>query len=624
MFRFIPISILMVLLDQFDFFRNAYVNIVDICIDAVQHYSGGFLSTIGFIAVPFVISVIIDWKLIYRMFLSPKQRNEEFRWEAFVVLNWVFSGVFTITMTHILSHGGLKNIRKHMVTNGNTYEFKLALVLAFLSLTYLIGFFGVSLAAHDVSSTSSRQRSSNPGLTSFVPPIYYLGVVAIVWQMDTSLLVRTCVCGSSMIFFAALHLSRFVQTSTIQNTQTSHSRHETLPDHLVETIQKSGDRLEHSKQTPSSCGDAINKHEIVDTGSGGRYTHFALANNLNALWWRQLTYDLFVYALPLVIVGIFIPSIRLAVHGMVYLLTCIVPLYEYFATKLYFQPSDPESPTVSADRLTSYPESGSYVNGWFRLADSSDLPIGSVKYINAMGRHFALFRGQDSVVRCLDAHCIHLGANLAVGGKVVNNCLECPFHKWRFDGDGQCTHIPYQSQIPQQAQTRAYHVTEYYGIILVWYHSHDAQPAYSPPKLPKFDNGDMFPRGKRETIVNMHINEFAENSTDFMHFDPLHGCMHLPFTPLTVPGLTVNHQPGWKQGTGEESHISWFLDNADLSFCGVKIPNTAASAVITIVGPAGIVFFTFATPIGTIILFQTHTPLEPLRLHTTFRYLAMQ
>jgi cholesterol 7-dehydrogenase len=40
-----------------------------------------------------------------------------------------------------------------------------------------------------------------------------------------------------------------------------------------------------------------------------------------------------------------------------------------------------------------------------------------------------------------------MGANLAVGGRVVGDCLECPFHGWQFRGsDGQCTKIPYSEK----------------------------------------------------------------------------------------------------------------------------------------------------------------------------------
>ena len=55
-----------------------------------------------------------------------------------------------------------------------------------------------------------------------------------------------------------------------------------------------------------------------------------------------------------------------------------------------------------------------------------------------------MFRGEDGKAYVLDAYCPHLGANLAVGGQVVGNCIECPFHGWRFNGnDGKCVKIPY-------------------------------------------------------------------------------------------------------------------------------------------------------------------------------------
>ena len=54
-----------------------------------------------------------------------------------------------------------------------------------------------------------------------------------------------------------------------------------------------------------------------------------------------------------------------------------------------------------------------------------------------------MFRDTNGHVHALDAFCPHLGANLAVGGKVRGSCLECPFHAWRFNGDdGKCVNIP--------------------------------------------------------------------------------------------------------------------------------------------------------------------------------------
>lgn len=110
----------------------------------------------------------------------------------------------------------------------------------------------------------------------------------------------------------------------------------------------------------------------------------------------------------------------------------------------------------------------------------------------------------------------------------------------------------------------------------------------------------------------MHIQEFAENSTDFQHFEPLHGKMMLPFTEFEILGLTVNHRPDWSIDS-ESPHIGYFFDNANLNFFGKEIPRSNASAKIAITGPASVVMFTFDTELGNISLFQTHSPLGPLK-----------
>ncbi len=60
------------------------------------------------------------------------------------------------------------------------------------------------------------------------------------------------------------------------------------------------------------------------------------------------------------------------------------------------------------------------------------------------GLNLAVFRGEDGQAYALDAYCPHMGANLGAGGRVVGNCVECPFHGWQFRGDtGKCTSVPY-------------------------------------------------------------------------------------------------------------------------------------------------------------------------------------
>jgi cholesterol 7-dehydrogenase len=95
-------------------------------------------------------------------------------------------------------------------------------------------------------------------------------------------------------------------------------------------------------------------------------------------------------------------------------------------------------------------------------------------------------------------------------------------------------------------------------------------PPYLPPRIKEIDEGKFVYRGKYDALVKMHIQvcsfvlcslpaniafntipllscahqEFAENSADFQHFDPLHGQMCLPFTLIPIPGMRIIHEAG--------------------------------------------------------------------------------
>lgn len=65
-------------------------------------------------------------------------------------------------------------------------------------------------------------------------------------------------------------------------------------------------------------------------------------------------------------------------------------------------------------------------------------------FLPTLGEQVAVFRAENGKAHVVDAYCPHLGANLAVGGRVLGDCIECPFHGWQFQGtDGKCVKIPY-------------------------------------------------------------------------------------------------------------------------------------------------------------------------------------
>ena len=74
------------------------------------------------------------------------------------------------------------------------------------------------------------------------------------------------------------------------------------------------------------------------------------------------------------------------------------------------------------------------------------------------------------------AFCPHLGAHFGFGGSVVDDRLACPFHGWRFNGDGENTLIPYADRTNKKACLRTYPTVERNGLIMAWYHPDEAAP----------------------------------------------------------------------------------------------------------------------------------------------------
>ena len=148
-----------------------------------------------------------------------------------------------------------------------------------------------------------------------------------------------------------------------------------------------------------------------------------------------------------------------------------------------------------------------YPNGWFHLCFSKDVAKGTVKYVQQLGEHFAVFRGESGQVHVLDAYCPHMGANLAVGGRVQGDCLNCPFHGWQFDGaDGKCVNIPYAKKVPDFAKTRSWPCLERNREIYVWYHAEGEEPSWYPEKIEELSkDGEWAFKGMSTHYINCHI-----------------------------------------------------------------------------------------------------------------------
>jgi phenylpropionate dioxygenase-like ring-hydroxylating dioxygenase large terminal subunit len=168
-----------------------------------------------------------------------------------------------------------------------------------------------------------------------------------------------------------------------------------------------------------------------------------------------------------------------------------------------------------------------YPNGWFRVAFSNEVLAGQVKPVRYFGNELVVFRGWDGVAHVVDAYCAHLGAHLGKGGKVVENTLQCPFHGWRYDGDGQCVAVPFAKKVPSRARVRSWLSREVNGTIFAWYHAEGKEPAYEIPELAEYSSGHCH-QGQIGRQIGTHIQEAHENMADVVHLAFLHHGLDYP------------------------------------------------------------------------------------------------
>ena len=181
--------------------------------------------------------------------------------------------------------------------------------------------------------------------------------------------------------------------------------------------------------------------------------------------------------------------------------------------------------------------------GWFQVLYSNELEIGESKPLYYFDQELVAFRTESGVAKVVDAYCPHMGAHLGYGihentgkGSAVNGeSIVCPFHGWEFNGEGQCTHIPYAKNKPPrvakgESVLSAWNVREVNQCILVWYHPQGIEPLFEPEQVPEADaeNPDWGDARVFTWDIDTHMQEIGENAVDPAHFKFVHGTNDIP------------------------------------------------------------------------------------------------
>lgn len=123
-------------------------------------------------------------------------------------------------------------------------------------------------------------------------------------------------------------------------------------------------------------------------------------------------------------------------------------------------------------------------NVWYVAGLSEQVKTGKMKKILVMNEPIVLFRDSQGAVHAVRDICPHRGIPFSYG-RIVKDQLECPYHGWKFSGDGVCREIPSlcsgQDLDPTKIKVRTWPIREQHGVIWIFMGEKGVDPSVAPP-----------------------------------------------------------------------------------------------------------------------------------------------
>ncbi|WP_248798120.1 Rieske 2Fe-2S domain-containing protein [Pseudomonas sp. MWU13-2105] len=166
-----------------------------------------------------------------------------------------------------------------------------------------------------------------------------------------------------------------------------------------------------------------------------------------------------------------------------------------------------------------------FARGWHCLGLSERFRDGKPHTLEAFGTQLVVFEGEHSKkLNVLNAFCPHLGGNLGEG-TVKGDNIACPFHDWRWAGDGKCAAIPYAKRVPARARTQSFITCEENRQLFVW-HDPEGNPPPSDVIIPRLEGAFSAEWSDWDWSiheVDTNSRELVDNLVDVAHFFYVHG-----------------------------------------------------------------------------------------------------
>lgn len=174
------------------------------------------------------------------------------------------------------------------------------------------------------------------------------------------------------------------------------------------------------------------------------------------------------------------------------------------------------------------------------------------------GETLVLFRDSSGTPHAMIDRCAHRGMALS-RGRIVDDCIECPYHGWQYNGEARVAHVPALcagEELPAPKSMRSFPVVEQDQQLWVWIG--DGPPDHEPFPFPHFGEAGwrtFFMQNRFAAPVDACLENFLDvPHTLFVHPGLFRGKQHQPTSAIVrrrpdgVEAEFVNEQP--LQGLG--------------------------------------------------------------------------
>ena len=158
---------------------------------------------------------------------------------------------------------------------------------------------------------------------------------------------------------------------------------------------------------------------------------------------------------------------------------------------------------------------------WYPVLSSRELgkrPLARTRF----GTRLVFWRDDNDRASCMEDRCAHRGAALSLG-RVRGAVIECPFHGFCFDRQGQCRRVPAEGEewpIPETLRVETWTTRELSGYIWAW--RGPAVKAKDLPPLPVQPVLTGLSFGETHYTWNNHYSRCIENVLDYSHLPFVH------------------------------------------------------------------------------------------------------